>query len=208
MASVIERTAPRRVRKRREFPNYIARRDNGRLMTPEEFDAVSDYDRNYRYELINGVLIVSPMSGPVETDPNEQLGFLLRLYQRDHPGVIDKTLFECYIPVRNGRRRADRVVWIGLGRVPNLKTDVPAIVVEFLSAGKRSWTRDYVDKRQQYRSVGVKEYWLFNRFERKLTVFRGEEDTAIGHDSTYTTPLLPGFELPVGQILACAEDWK
>jgi hypothetical protein len=25
---------------------------------------------------------------------------------------------------------------------------------------------------------------------------------------TYRTPLLPGFELPVGQILKRAEDWK
>jgi Uma2 family endonuclease len=99
-------------------------------------------------------------------------------------------------------------VWVGLGRVPHVTTDVPAIAVEFLSAGKRSWTRDYIEKRQQYHAAGVKEYWLFDRFERRLTVFRGEEEIVAPHDATYTTPLLPGFTLPAGQILACAEDWK
>jgi len=209
MATVIEKQSPRpRMRKRRAFPNYVGPHDNGRLMTPEEFDAVSSYNRNYRYELINGVLIVNAMAGPAETDPNDELGFLLRLYQHEYPGVIDKTIFEHYIRIPNTRRRSDRVVWTGLGRVPNIKTDVPAIVTEFLSPGKRSWTRDYNEKRQQLRDVGVKEYWLFDRFERKLTVFRGEEEITVPHDATYTTPLLPEFTLPVGQILACAEDWK
>ena len=39
----------------------------GMLMTPEEFDAVNDYDENYRYELIHGVLVVNPIPNPEET---------------------------------------------------------------------------------------------------------------------------------------------
>jgi hypothetical protein len=31
---------------------------NGMMMTPEEYDAIEDYDDTYRYELINGVLVV------------------------------------------------------------------------------------------------------------------------------------------------------
>lgn len=104
--------------------------DNGRLMTPEEFDAIEDYDECYRYELINGVLIVSPMASTGERDPNEELGHWLRQYQEDHPGVIDKTVFEEYLRTKDSRRRADRVIWTGLGRVPNIKRDVPSIVVD------------------------------------------------------------------------------
>ncbi len=33
---------------------------NGAHLTPEEFDACDDWEPGYRYELINGVLIVSP----------------------------------------------------------------------------------------------------------------------------------------------------
>src|SRR5262249_32949206 len=57
----------------------------GILMTPAEFDAIEDYDKNYRYELIHGVLVVSPIPLPEETGPNELLGVLLFLYQTGHP---------------------------------------------------------------------------------------------------------------------------
>ena len=30
----------------------------GILMTPEEFDAVEEWDEDYRYELVQGVLVV------------------------------------------------------------------------------------------------------------------------------------------------------
>jgi Uma2 family endonuclease len=187
--------------------------DNGRLMTPEEFDALTpdDVDEGYAYELIHGVFIVAAFPGPMETDPNGQLEFMLRLYGQQHPGVIDKTLYETYVRTRNSRRRADRVVWIGLGRVPNLKKDVPAIVVEFLSAGTRSRRRDYEEKRREYLDLGIQEFWLFDRFRQQLVVFHrrdGEQEQVIPIADTYRTPLLPGFELPVGQILKLADDWK
>ena len=52
----------------------LSRSSNGMLMTPEEFDAVTNYDDCYVYELIHGVLIVSPLPAPAERGPNETLG--------------------------------------------------------------------------------------------------------------------------------------
>src|SRR5690349_16839648 len=79
-----------------EERSLIGPADNGRLMTPEEFDALTreDVEEGYSYELIHGVLIVNAAAGPHETDPNGQLEFLLRLYDMHYPGVIDKTLYE------------------------------------------------------------------------------------------------------------------
>jgi len=51
-------------------PLVVGPGDNGLLMTPAEFDAIIDYDDNYRYELIHGVLIVNPIPGQAERDPN------------------------------------------------------------------------------------------------------------------------------------------
>ncbi len=34
----------------------------GILMSPDEFDAAADYDESFRYELIHGVLVVTPMA--------------------------------------------------------------------------------------------------------------------------------------------------
>ncbi len=188
--------------------------DNGRLMTPEEFDALtpSDVDEGYAYELIHGVFVVSPFPGPMETDPNGQLEFLLRLYDMQHPGVIDKTLYEVYVRTKDNRRRADRVIWTGLGRVPKLNQDIPTIAVEFVSAGNRSRKRDYDEKRQEYLALGIQEYWLFDRFRGQLTVFhrRGgaDQEQVVSVEAEYETPLLPGFKLPVGQVLKRADDWK
>jgi len=186
--------------------------DNGLLLTPEEFDAITEYDDNYRYELINGVLIVNPFPGHAERDPNEELGYLLRRYQEQHPGVLDKTIFEEYILTENSRRRADRVIWARLGRVPNPKSDVPTIAVEFVSRRRRDRRRDYVLKRDEYLALGIAEYWVIDRFQRTLTVFRpqgaGQQEQIVSEGETYQTPLLPGFELSLARLFGVADDWQ
>jgi Uma2 family endonuclease len=189
----------------------------GMLMTPEEFDAVTDYDERYAYELINGVLIVTPIPSEAESDPNEDLGVLLRNHQADYPqgAAIDLTLPERYVRVAGGRRRADRVIWVGLGRLPDTTQDVPTIVVEFVSRARRDRLRDYEQKRQQYLDLGVKEYWIIDRFQRTMTVFRRdppvtgtERVSIIKETQIYRTDLLPGFELPLGRLLAVADRWR
>jgi Uma2 family endonuclease len=183
------------------------------LMTPEEFDAVTDYDDRFVYELIHGVLIVSPPPGESERDPNGELDYLLRLYRATHAqgAVLDKTLSEQYIALPGSRRRADRAIWVGLGRVPNTQTDVPAIVVEFVSKRKRDRVRDYEEKRRDYLAIGVAEYWIIDRFQRTMTVYKnasGEQSEAVVKaEETYRTSLLPGFELPLAQLLKVADDW-
>src|SRR5215210_5244149 len=84
-------------------------RSSGTLMTPEEFDErpETDWDDRFRYELIRGILVVAPIAGPAERDPNEELGYLIRLHQDTHPqgSAIDKTLPEQPLPVGEDRRR-------------------------------------------------------------------------------------------------------
>lgn len=168
-------------------------------MTPEEFDR-ADFVEGWRYELINGVLVVTPVPLNNEVDPNEELGHLLRQYRDQHPQgqALDTTLFEREVKTGPNRRRADRVIWAGLGRLPN-RGETPTIIVEFVSAGKRSWKRDYETKRDEYLPLGVKEYWVVDRFARTLPVFTGEAGKAksrvIRERQTYKTKLLPGLAL-------------
>ena len=203
--SIAQTTKTKRIR--------LTEASNGMLMTPKEFDAVTDYDDLFVYELIHGVLIVSPIPGESERDPNEELGFLLRNHQYNHPqgSILDKTLSEQYIALPDSRRRADRVIWLGLGRVPNPRKDVPSIVVEFVSKRKRDRVRDYEEKRREYRAIGVSEYWVIDRFDNTMTVFKKTSTSATGTvikaDETYRTPLLPGFKLPLRQLLNVAADW-
>jgi Uma2 family endonuclease len=183
-------------------------------MTPEEFDAIEEYDELYQYELIHGVLVVTPFATEAERHPNDVLGHLLRAYQEDHPDgkSLDETVFEQYIRTGDSRRRADRVIWAGLGRTPDPRSDVPTIVVEFPAAGRAAWKRDYIEKRREYLAIGVREYWVIDRFERVMTVYFDEAgkpgERHITENETYRSTLLPGFELPLARLLAAADKWK
>jgi len=187
---------------------------NGMLMTPEEFDAAADFDELHSYELIHGVLIVSPPPGEAERGPNEDLGRILMNYREGHPQGrnLDGTLPEQTVCSGENRRRADRVIWIGLDRIPDPQTDVPAIVVEFVSNRQRDRVRDYAEKRREYLASGVQEYWIIDRFKRILTVVRKPPaqpaELVVKENEVYRTPLLPGFELPLARLLKVADDWS
>jgi Uma2 family endonuclease len=90
--------------------------------------------------------------------------------------------------------------------------ETPTITVEFVSAGSRSPQRDYQIKRDEYRSAGVSEYWIIDRFERTMTVFqfdRGKMSKKIvAERETYRTPHLPGFDLPLAALLALTDRWS
>ena len=98
----------------------------------------------------------------------------------------------------------------GLGNVSS--TVVEQLLVEFVSKGKRNWHRDYIEKRDEYMAIGVKEYWIIDRFERTLTVHSAQgkriKKRVVTEKDTYTTPLLPGFELPLAGLLALADQWS
>ncbi|HET6878867.1 MAG TPA: Uma2 family endonuclease [Pirellulales bacterium] len=192
-------------------------RDAGAIMTLDEFEE-AEFELGYRYELIHGVLVVTPPPLEEERDANEELGYLLRNYQKSHPhGMsLDLTLPEQNVRTIGQNRRCDRVIWAGLARRPRsrgpvTRRDVPTIIVEFPSSRAADRRRDYEEKKNEYRDIGVLEYWIVDRFRRTLTVYhrRGARwaKRVIGEDETYRTPLLPGFELPLGELLAVSDQY-
>jgi Uma2 family endonuclease len=193
---------------------YLCPEMAGTFMTPEEFDSVDDCDELYKYELVHGVLVVSPPPSVGERGPNQILGHLLLRYQEEHPqgSALDHTLPESYVRTPDSRRRADRSIWAGLGRTPDERRDTPTIAVEFVSIGKRDRERDYVIKREEYLASGIQEYWIIDRFARRMTVIRQGETTGgepteivVPEDGSYETPLLPGFTLPLARLLSEAD---
>jgi Uma2 family endonuclease len=193
----------------------LSARSAGLSMTPAEFDAAIAYDDSVNYELINGVLVVSPVAPSSERSPNELLGNWLFEYEKNHPAgkCLVKTSFEEHLRTRSNRRRAGRVIWVEHGdKRPNPKTDTPTIVVEFVSAGKAAWHRDNVEKRDEYLDAGVAEYWVIDRFRRILTVYSQQADQPVEQIvpeiSVYRSPLLPGFELRLAELLAAADWWS
>lgn len=183
----------------------------GTYMEPEEFDSAEKWDEAYRYELINGVLIVAPPPGEGERGPNDLLGYLLRVYQEQHPqgSALNYTVSEHTVAVGEHRRRVDRVIWAGLGQVPDLRRDTPTIMIELVSSRRRDRIRDYDVKRQAYGALGAAEYWIIDRFRRTMTVVRYSDGTSttivVEEGESYTTAMLPGFELAVQRLFAEAD---
>ena len=154
---------------------------------------------------------MSPIPTEAHEDPNEELGHLLRSYQEAHSAgtALDATLPNRYVATSAGRRLADRVIWACLGRRPDPQNDVPAIVVEFVSRSRRDRHRDYVEKREEYREAGVKEYWIIDRFRRQMTVSLADgREKIVSEADLYSTPLLPDFEMPLARLLAAADRWN
>ncbi len=189
----------------------VGPRSAGLLLTTAEYDRAT-FQEGWRYELINGVLVVAPTPSRQERGPNQTLGRWLENYQEGHPqgSALDATLPEEEIQTEQNRRRVDRAIWAGLGRDPE-EGEIPAIAVEFVSKGKVNQERDYIAKRAEFREIGMKEYWIIDRFRRCLTVYRftseKDEELLMPADQTYETPLLPGFVLPLKPLMAIADRW-
>lgn len=193
-------------------------RDAGIPLSLDEFEA-AEFEEGFRYELIHGVLVVNSAPLEEERDANEELGRWLRNYRETHPQgrALDLTLPEHDLRTRLQIRRADRVIWAGLGRRPRTrgqvaKRDVPGVVVEFTSSRPADMRRDYDEKRIEYRDLGVREYWIIDRYRRTLTVYRWQGKRwmklTVREGEIYTTPLLPGFELSVAALLAVSDQYR
>ncbi|MDD4933687.1 MAG: Uma2 family endonuclease [Methylacidiphilaceae bacterium] len=164
------------------------------------------------WELIHGNLIVTE-----ETGDNSRLAgrieWEIRKYLEGHPlGVVERNIAFafpgttdadregvvpdlCYIPNDQFLR------WDGEAHVQ--KDVIPALVVEILSPSTRQI--DLVDKVEIYREAGIQEYWIFDRCQKTIRIYRfvenGEEPIAFqSFDETVTTPLLPGFSLEMPQV--------
>jgi Uma2 family endonuclease len=180
----------------------------GIRLTVDEFDE-AQFEPGWRDELIEGVLVVSPSALPPERSSNQLLGHWLLAYREHHPQgtALDDTLPEHDIHLANSRRRADRVIWAGLGWQPRID-ETPSIAVEFVSEGKRNVLRDYTKKRDEYRALGIREYWVINRFDRTMTVYKLDGTVIIARENdVYGTSLLPGFQLSLFPLLAAADRW-
>ncbi len=87
----------------------------------------------------------------------------------------------------------------------------PDLVVEILSKGTRRL--DERIKLDAYERCGVQEYWMFDPFRRGVQAWERSDDglrsqpfLSAAAGDVLTTPLLPGFELPLSELFEASED--
>jgi len=78
----------------------------------------------------------------------------------------------------------------------------PNIIIEVVSASNPNL--DYVKKRYLYERTGAQEYWIVDRFARRVQVwhFTGDRPTSVSYSDsdTLTTPLLPDLAIPIHEL--------
>ena len=185
--------------------------DHGRPIPYEDF-AAAEWQDGYQYELIDGILYVSPLANLPQGFVEDWIYSRLKEYMREHRQVINFVYNKCrvFVPGREDvtnpepdlaayhdfpvHRRIDDIRWEDVS---------PVLVVEIPSADDPD--KDFVRNLELYLQVpSIREYWILDtrqsaerptlivyrrrgrRWQRPITVRYGE---------TYTTRLLPGFEL-------------
>lgn len=167
-------------------------------------------DDNLRRELIDGELIVTPAPGGRHQDAVTEMLIALGLYAREHGGKAqpaprdvffeDTSVVEpdvLYVSPENLQRSEERFV-----------RGAPDIVVEVSSPSTRRL--EIVRKLELYERFGVPEYWYVDLEADRIEIHHLEEGAyghprLLGRGETLTSPVVPGLEIPVDDVLGSAE---
>ena len=85
-------------------------------------------------------------------------------------------------------------------------TGAPDLVVEIVSPGAENERRDRTVKRQAYSKFGVREYWVVDRYQQTIEIYRLDKGqlilvtTLANSKDQLTTPLLPAFACRVSEV--------
>jgi Uma2 family endonuclease len=179
--------------------------------TSQDVELLFPENNGKRYEIVNGELYVSKQPHWHHQHICLRLGGLLDAWcmQTDAgeanaaPGLI----------FAEDNDVAPDIVWISRERLEAaLQPDgrlhaAPELVVEVLSPGITNERRDREAKLRLYARRGVLEYWIVGWQERRIEVYRREDETlelagTLLENDILQSPLLPGFKCKVNLLFA------
>ncbi len=184
-------------------------RDHGRELSYDDFMA-GDYREGYRYEIIDGKLYVSPLPNLPENSLEDWLSGHLRRYVAERPDILNylSNKARVFVPARERTTvpEPDLAAYHNFPlhmpfRQRRWEDVSPVLVAEIVSSDP---DKDLVRNVDLYLAVpSIREYWVIDPRQDPdqphLTVRRrtGKRWRVIEvpFGETYTTKLLPGFEL-------------
>jgi Uma2 family endonuclease len=190
--------------------------DHGRKMSLKKFE-FAELAEGHHYELSRGIITVGEVANFLHAYVILQIRNQLGAYVYLNPDRIFAVFYgmECklLLPQWESERHPDIAVYL---TKPKGKKDrtlwrrwIPEFIIEVVSLA--SSQRDYVEKREEYWSLGVKEYWIVDtKMQHVVVLRRGKSDwieKRFGPDDTCETKLLPGFRLPCKPIFDAAAEW-
>jgi Uma2 family endonuclease len=163
-------------------------------------------DDGYKYELVDGALVVSPAGG-------RHGRTIVRLTLRLGAFVVAGELGEVFdsstgYRLPGGNLRVPDLSFVARSRLPGGRAPIgflyvaPDLAVEVLSADDRP--RLVADKVLEYLAVGVRLVWIIDPESGRGTVHRAD-GTTLEIDASGTLDgegVLPGFECPLAELLS------
>ena len=180
----------------RSEPRYADRR-----ATPAQFlDLPPD---GYRYELIQGVMQLTPSPREEHARPHRRILTDMELFLRAHPN-LGEVFFEFSVFLPDGNVFEPDIVFVSAaqaGIVTGHIHGVPDLIVEVLSPSTRE--RDRGVKADAYLQCGVKEYWLVDpEHKTNLELWQNQKNGGCHklNGARIESQILPGFVFDVRQI--------
>lgn len=181
------------------------------LLTWDEFIGLPYETRNT--DLIDGKMIMNSPDAQHERVLRKLLIALWR-WQEQTPQRLGEATTQQLVKVMNDRGYQPDLSWFPVEQCsgpgePASFSGLPAIVVEVLSASTRRF--DIVRKANDYRGLGIPEYWLIDPVVRCVEVRRAASDPAADLSLVFGTgdehdgplllsPLLAGFSMNVSDL--------
>jgi len=169
-------------------------------MRAEDFFALGE--THEAYELINGVVLMSPSPRPRHAKAIQEL--LKQLGRFEDAGGQADVYSEIDVQINDlAVFRPDICVYANKTpeRIPERLTAPPDLVVEVLSPG--SETLDLITKRDEYELRGVKEYWVIDPSTGRVRAWRLERgrfiEALVEGDALISTAI-KGFVLNVAKV--------
>jgi Uma2 family endonuclease len=187
----------------------MASEASARKLTYDDF--VNFPDDGLRHELIDGVHYVTPSPIAKHQRVSVRLSGDLYAYLKVNPiGEVFHAPFDVVISHVDVVEPDLLVVLADQSDIVTVKhvRGTPAIVAEILSPGTRRV--DETVKRGLYERSGVREYWVVDPERDTVTVHRRSADGTLtaapeltrGGSDVLTSPLLPGWSMPIATLFA------
>lgn len=173
--------------------------------TSRDLEALPDNEW-VRYEIINGELFIT--RSPHRRHQQICFRIALQLDAWSESNNLGEAIIMPGLIFSDADNVSPDVVWVSRERLEEIEDDAghlcgaPELVVEVISRGGQNERRDRTAKLKLYSLQGVREYWIVDRFNRQVEVYRRENAqlslaATLFAEDEINSPLLPGFSCAI-----------
>ena len=179
--------------------------DAGMQLSSREFGAALLQDP-YIYERVKGRLVVMSPAGPEHRMISRPFRRELGGFWSQHSDIVDDVDVEGWVSTSEHDDRIPDICVYLAGETSGQEVPhrVPDIIFEFVSASRSDHERVYIDKREEYHAIGVKEYVIVDRFKQAVLVLTWQPTDFAEHwihrENAYSTELLPGLKVDLSEV--------